>query len=135
MDSKKEIRLSKKIIIRIILCLVLSFGLIFILQNFGTFSYHSENKTNSAYEYGTDRVIGIQFNSQLGSIVTNHQFKNSSLNYQVKDLMYGGDFNAYRNKLPYYIKATFNDYQYILFLWFFLSIIVVVMNKIKFKLE
>ncbi|GEM_PF-5626857 len=135
MSPKKEIRINKNVIIGIIACFFISFGLVFILQTFGTFSYQSENKKSSSYEYGADTVILIKYESQLGTIVTNYQFKDSRLGYQVKDMLPGEKFDNYHKKQPYYFKAALNEFGLILIIWGVLSIIIIVKNKIKFKLE
>lgn len=131
--TKREVVISKKLLIKIAVSFLISFVATFIIQNFGTFSYKSENLTNSKYEYGTDRVLLIKYTSQLGSVVTNYQFKDSYLEYQVKDLLGGGKFNRYENKLRYYLKATLNDFRYVIFLWITLSIIIVAISKVKIK--
>lgn len=135
MSSKREIRLSKSIIYSIIFCLMLSFVIMFILQNFGTFRYTSENNDGSVYEKATDRIISISYKSQLGTNVTNYDFQNYYLKYQVKDMKSGGVFHSYNKKLQYYIKATFKDFKYVLMLWGLLSLITIISSKLKIKIE
>jgi len=135
MSSKKEIKISRKLLIGVLGAFFISVVILFTVQNFGTFSYKSENKTNSAYEYRTDRVLIIKYQSLLGTIVTNYQLRNPSLNYQVRDMMIEGKFNNYSNKFPYYVQATFKDIKYAFITWIFLSLTLIILTKIKFKIE
>lgn len=135
MSSKKEIKISKKLVFGILGAFFISVVILFIVQNFGTFSYQSENKTNSAYEYGTDRILLIKYESLLGTTITNYQLRKPSLNYQASDMMLEGKFHIYSNKFPYYIQATFKDIKYALLAWAILSLVLIALTKIKFKIE
>ncbi|PQV51219.1 hypothetical protein CLV33_101141 [Jejuia pallidilutea] len=143
---KKEIKISKKLLGGVLVAFILSFIGLFILQNFGSFSYNSDTskypKTNSQgkilmniYVEPTDRVTAIYYESILGTKISNYGLRKSRIDYQIKDLRTGGKFHNYSNKFPYYIEATLKDFKYALISWGMISMILLLVTKVKVKLE
>lgn len=146
MSSKKEIIVNRKSLLGILVAFFISVLTLFIFQNFGTFSYNSDTSKYpkrgsdgkilmTIYVEPTDKVTSIYYESIIGTRISNYDLRKTNIDYQIKDLNYGGKFHNYNNKFPYYIQATFKDIKYALFAWAILYLVLMVLTKIKFKIE
>jgi len=131
--NKNEIKIESSVIQSIILGVVLAGLTVFIVQHFGNFSYKLWS-TPSYYQRSstpsfTSNVPGeskvkIFYTSPFGTKIEESGTKHTIAYVQINGL-------EYKDKIDFYISATFKDFVYILIFSVVFSIIIIFFRKNK----
>ncbi len=116
---KKVISIKKTLISKIIKSFLISLLLFFILEHFGEFEFKV---------YPMDRYV-------VYNTLTTNKIYSDRLFFSDVEYPESGYFETYSEKFPYYFKATLEDYNYILLLTILLTLLFIMNEKFKFKLD
>ncbi len=127
MQEKKEIRINKSIIKKVLISAMLSLIAFFIIEHFGKFLY---TYYGGEQPYKTP-LIKITYKTLLGNeVITDGKGMNYS-DVQYSDSSF---HKSYLNKLPYYLKAIKEDLIYFVILTILIFLFLYFRKKYSIKL-
>lgn len=136
----KTIEIKKVHIRNLFLSIIVGFGVLFILEHFGQFSYIAENNNPIRYDNEKPRfsefisndtnVRNIYFTTFFGD-----QVITAGNGFLVKDIGYSdGEFYTYSNKIYYIVEAVKTDLKYGFYFSLGLFLLTLLFSIFKFKL-
>lgn len=136
----KIIEIKKLHIRNLFLSFILGFGILFILEHFGKFSYIAEN--NNPAKYDNEKLDFSEFISNDANVKNiyyttffDKQIITGGNGFFVKDIGYSdGEFYTYSNKIYYIVEAAKTDLKYGFYFSFGLFFISVFFSIFKLKL-
>lgn len=137
MSDKKSIRVNVNLIKSILCGFALGIITLFIIENQGDFRYFTES--SSVTRNGKiDLTPTVSNTAKVYRLTLTTPFK-TRLDFLTNDLIvndfrYGGKFHTYSFKLIYYLKATFKDFMYAIYIGIVYTFILFVIMNYKFSI-
>lgn len=126
MEQKKEIRINKVIVKRLILTFLISYSTVVAVQHFGNFFFIGSD----IHYQGFTSPFGYTDNFSI-----ERQYRTIELYGGKKKRQEYGDLTYLGRDLPHYLKSSLVHIQYTFLVWIVVNIVIVIRKKYKFKLK